>query len=315
MARLPRLKVEDEIGWYHICARVAGRMNWFPFEDPVARRKLLDTLRQYLSVYFCETAGFCLMGNHYHLVVRFLPFRRLSHKVLYEHACVLYQNPEQILRSARQWERFNRRLFDLSSLMNNLQAVYAKWYNRRFQRRGAFWGERYKSVILGHGHSILDTLLYVELNPVRAGLVERPEDWQWNSAALRATQSDQWLIPLEELLIESAHEDAFSTYRAQLYYRGAVITKQTMVGIPERVLRQEQARGFSTRGAYRFRLRFFTEGLFIGTRIQVEDWITDLKRRGCYLRRKNPVVQKVREAVVYTLRKQRRLPLQQYSSY
>ena len=77
MARLPRLKVENEIGWYHLCARVAGWLNWFPFEDGIARQKLLETIRKYLAVYCCDAAAFCLMGNHYHLVVRFLPFRIL----------------------------------------------------------------------------------------------------------------------------------------------------------------------------------------------------------------------------------------------
>ena len=200
MARLPRLKVENEVGWYHLCARVSGWLNWFPFEDRVARQKLLQTIRKYLAVYCCDAAAFCLMGNHYHLIVRFLPFRILSREELYERARLLYRDPDQVLQSQRQWQRFNGRIFDVSEFMRNVQQSYTKWYNRRYRRRGSLWGERFKSAILGGQQSILDALLYVELNPVRSGLVERPEDWQWSSAAVRALSQDDWLVPLEQLI-------------------------------------------------------------------------------------------------------------------
>ena len=148
MARLPRLKVENDVGWYHLCARVAGWLDWLPLEDPLARQQLLRTLRKYLSVYFCQAAAFCLMGNHYHLIVRFSEFRHLTQEELYRRAQQLYADPDQVLRSPRQWQRFHRRLFDVSEFMRNLQQAYAKWYNRHYDRRGSFWGERFKSSIL-----------------------------------------------------------------------------------------------------------------------------------------------------------------------
>jgi REP element-mobilizing transposase RayT len=309
MARLPRLKVENEIGWYHLCARVAGWLNWFPFEDRIARQKLLETIRKYLAVYCCDAAAFCLMGNHYHLVVRFLPFRILPPEELDRRARLLYRDPDQVLRSRRQWQRFNRRIFDVSEFMRNVQQSYTKWYNRRYQRRGALWGERFKSVILGEEASILETLLYVELNPVRAGQVQRPEDWQWSSAALRALSQDDWLIPLEELIPEVPPSQLSAYYRELLYQRGAVATKPGTGTIPLTILRLEEARGFCQPGAYLRRLRFFSDGLFLGSRIQVEDWITELRRRGHYARRKHTIQQKVNEAIFHTLREQRMSPL------
>jgi REP element-mobilizing transposase RayT len=309
MARLPRLKVENEVGWYHLCSRVAGWLNWFPFEDRIARRKLLETIRKYLAVYSCEAAAFCLMGNHYHLLVRFLPFAILSREELYQRARLLYRDPDQVLRSEQQWQRFNRRIFDVSEFMRNIQQSYTKWYNRRYQRRGSLWGERFKSVILGGQTSILETLLYVELNPVRAGLVQRPEDWQWGSAALRSLNQDDWLIPLEELIPELSSRRLSSDYRALLYHRGAVATKAGTGTIPGPILRQEEARGFSRPGAYLRRLRFFSDGLYLGSRIQVEDWITELRRRGHYARRRYTIRQKVDQVSFHTLREQRTIPL------
>jgi len=309
MARLPRLKVENEVGWYHLCARVAGWLNWFPFEDRVARQKLLQTIRKYLAVYSCDAAAFCLMGNHYHLIVRFLPFCILSREELYERACLLYRDPNQVLRSERQWQRFNRRIFDVSEFMRNIQQSYTKWYNRRYRRRGPLWGERFKSALLGEQQSILETLLYVELNPVRAGLVERPEDWQWSSAAMRALSQDEWLIPLEQLIPTISSSGLFADYRALLYHRGAVATKSATGTIPLAVLRMEEACGFSKAGAYLRRLRFFSDGLVLGTQIQIQDWITELRRRGHYARRKHGIRHKVGQATLHTLREQRTIPI------
>jgi len=309
MARLPRLKVENDVGWYHLCARVAGWLDWLPFqEDPLAREQLLRTLRRYLSVYFCQAAGFSLMGNHYHLIVRFLPFRCLSQEELYERAQRLYPNPHRVLRTPKHWQRFQRRLFDVSEFMRNVQQSYAKWYNRHYQRRGSFWGERFQSSLLGDSQSLLEALLYVELNPLRAGLVERPEDWRWSSAHLRMLGDDDWLIPLQELLTDRADpQTLYADYRALLYHRGAVQTKPHTQVIRVDLLEQEMARGFRHRGAYRKRLRFFTAGLVLGSRLQVEDWIRDLRRRGYYLRRKYSIPQPVDETVFYTLREQRQL--------
>jgi REP element-mobilizing transposase RayT len=311
MARLPRLKVEDNIGWYHLCARVAGWLDWFPFEDPLARQQLLRIIRKYLSVYFCQAAGFCLMGNHYHLVVRFAEFRHLSSEQLYTRARKLYPNPDRVLRTPRQWQRFHRRLFDVSEFMRNVQQSYAKWYNRHYHRRGSFWGERFSSSILGDDEALLNALFYVELNPVRARLVERPEQWEWSSASLRVLRQDSWLIPLEELLEDQTDtEQLYADYREILYYRGAIQTNLETGVIREDLLELEQKRGFQRPGAYTRRLQFFTQALVLGSRLQIEDWIRDLRRRGYYLRRKHSIVQKVDQATVYTLREQRNIPSQ-----
>jgi hypothetical protein len=62
--------------------------------------------------------------------------------------------------------------------MRNIQSAFARWYNQTYDRRGRFWGGRFKSVYLQDSNAVLDCMLYVDLNPVRAGLVERPEDWK-----------------------------------------------------------------------------------------------------------------------------------------
>ena len=48
-------------------------------------------------------------------------------------------------------------------------------------RRGYFWGDRFKNVIVENGETLINCLAYIDLNPIRAGLVDRPEPYPWNS--------------------------------------------------------------------------------------------------------------------------------------
>ena len=177
MMRLPGLKMNTASAWYHCYARVNGPLGTFPLEPSASHRKLLEIIRHYVGGYGCQLAGFSIMGNHYHAVVHFEAFRRLSQEELEERARYFYPKPEQTAHWIQpHWKRFNRRLFDVSELMRNIQMGYAKWHNRRFHRRGSFWEGRLKSTLLIDLDAIQECLLYVELNPVRAALVQRPNN-------------------------------------------------------------------------------------------------------------------------------------------
>jgi hypothetical protein len=99
-----------------------------------------------------------------------------------------------------QWERFRQRLFDVSELMRNIQAAFARWYNRTYDRRGRFWADRFKSVYLEKGNAVLDCMLYVELNPVRAGLVERPEEWVGSTSPYGSNEAPRLCSDADSLI-------------------------------------------------------------------------------------------------------------------
>ena len=73
------------------------------------------------------------------------------------------------------------KLSSLSEFMREIKVNFARFYNRRHHRRGYFWGDRYKSVVVENGETLVNCLAYIYLNPLRAGIVERPEDYRWNS--------------------------------------------------------------------------------------------------------------------------------------
>ncbi len=65
--------------------------------------------------------------------------------------------------------------------MKELKQTFTRFYNRRHDRRGYFWGDRFKSLIVEDGETLINCLAYIDLNPVRAGIVERPEEYRWSS--------------------------------------------------------------------------------------------------------------------------------------
>ena len=110
------------------------------------------------------------MGNHHHMIVEFEGERELTRKELRKRARLLYSKTVLDGWLKHKWERFQKRIFDVSEFMRNLQAAFARFYNRTFGRRGRFWADRFKSTLLEDRKDVLDCLLYVDLNPVRAGL-------------------------------------------------------------------------------------------------------------------------------------------------
>ena len=96
------------------------------------------------------------------------------------------------------------KLSSLSEFVREIKVGFARYYNRRHNRRGYFWGDRFKSVIVDQGETLINCLAYIDLNPLRAGLVERPGDYRWNSLGyhLQTQNKDQFLstdFGLEEL--------------------------------------------------------------------------------------------------------------------
>ncbi len=90
----------------------------------------------------------------------------------------------------------------ISELMRSLQSKIARWFNYTHNRRGRFWLDRFKSVLLEDEKAMFDCLLYVELNPVRAGIVERPEDYDGSSLYCREMKEDKWMASITDYKTE-----------------------------------------------------------------------------------------------------------------
>lgn len=306
MARMPRLKVENNEAWYHIHNHAAARQGEYPLDGERCKSKLTSLISFYSKAYFCRVAGFNVMGNHYHLVIHFEAPRPLSDQEKWDRALMLYSGDEDRLNRWHEddWDRFEKRLFNVSEIMRNIQGSFATWYNQTFDRKGRFWGDRFRSTILTDLEAVVQCLMYVDLNPVRAGLIERPEEWNGSSLYLRELggRRSDWLMPLEDIL-GHGRESEYKHYKSRVYYRGAVPTKEGQVAISWDLLKLEQSRGFERPGTLRSRKRFFTRGVVVGDQESVAPYLWHMRSRGFYRRRSGPV--SIDGSPHFSLRKQR----------
>ena len=174
----------------------------------------------------------------------------------------------QLLRSLRL------KLSNLSEFMREIKVGFARFYNRRHHRRGYFWGDRFKSVIVENGETLINCLAYIDLNPLRAGLVERPEQYRWNSLGYHVQTNNQHNFlstdfGLKEFNVKSKKE-RIRRYRRYVYEAGSLNQpeKGKIKVIGERILEKERKREFelSRSDRFRYRTRYFTDSGIIGSK-------------------------------------------------
>jgi len=90
-------------------------------------------------------------------------------------------------------------------------------------------------------------------------------------------------------LFEKTNKRALSEYRSLVYYRGEVPTKEVQAAIPQRIVKEEAARGFEISGVYCKRLRYLVDGLVIGGEGFIRKHLGVLRDVGTYAKRKHPI--------------------------
>lgn len=136
------LRLEFEGALYHVTSR--GDRREPIFDDDEDREAWLTVLTDALDRFHASAYAYCLMGNHYHIVLQ-------THRP------------------------------NLSRLMRHLNGVYTQRYNRRHGKVGHLFQGRFKAVLVDEESYFLEVCRYVELNPLRARMVKRAQDWAWSS--------------------------------------------------------------------------------------------------------------------------------------
>ena len=137
---------------------------------------------------------------------------------------------------------------NLSDYVKEIKQGFSRWYNKRHGRKGFFWGERFKSVLVDNGDTLINCLAYIDLNPVRAGLVARPEDYRWCSLAYHVqTGNKDDFLSLDFGLATFSEGDAktrLHSYRRYVYENGAQPVRKGAPLDPQLVDR-EAKKGFT----------------------------------------------------------------------
>ena len=185
---------------YHVMSRMTdGPALW----DEVEKEALARLLWKMAAFCGLEVLTYCVMGNHFHALVR-VPDREQwlerfagadGEERFFGHLGSLYSKGYVAglraevarLRADGKAEEaelvlaaYRRRFCEVSVWTKEVKERFSKWLNKRRERRGTLWMERFKSVLVQDGVALRTMANYIDLNPVRAGLVADPAEYRWS---------------------------------------------------------------------------------------------------------------------------------------
>lgn len=150
------LRIEYKDAYYHVMNRGAGRRDIFDHDEH--RSMFLELLRECVESYQAQVHAYCLMDNHYHLLI---------------------STPKA----------------NLNRIMRHLNGVYTQRYNRLEKTDGSLFRGRYKAIVVDADAYLLSVSRYIHLNPVSADRVKKAHEYPWSSyrAYIGHDPSPRWL--------------------------------------------------------------------------------------------------------------------------
>ena len=151
MSRPLRIQYPD--AWYHVMNR--GRRGEKVFTNKKDYLSFIELLEELTEVFHVNVAAYCLMSNHYHLLV---------------------QTPDA----------------NISRSIRHLNGVYTQRYNRRHGCDGQLFRGRYKSILVESDSYALELVRYIHRNPMDAGLVDNLQKYQWSTHKIYLSDAKKW---------------------------------------------------------------------------------------------------------------------------
>ena len=268
--RQPRLKPDYQDTWHHAYNRIAGCPGDFPFGPP-EKEMFVRILQKLSRLYTVRVLAYQVMSNHFHLLLQApadLPSPEETCRRYAEfHAGKRVLDPESQLCAL-----WSQRLRDVSWFMGHLERLFTVWFNRTRPvcRRGALWAGRFKNTVLENGMAVWDCWKYIEMNPVRAGMVKNPADYRFCSFGVWVQRGkhpfhdtlEKRLFPVLQGLLGVGSTAEVRRMLSQEFARHRAEGEEAreVAGRPMR---------FSTQ-AHR-RVRYWVDGLVIGSELFVRE--------------------------------------------
>ncbi|MGJ8698010.1 MAG: transposase [Verrucomicrobiaceae bacterium] len=294
---------------YHVLSRVVDRRFVLGDEEREHFKMLMRMQENFTG---CRILSYCIMSNHFHILLEVPPTppEALSDRDLLKRLDSLYSptfvnDVARDLTKARESgddaraleirQPFLSRMHDLSQFMKNLLQRFSSWFNRMNGRKGTLWEDRFTSVIVESGTATRTIAAYIDLNPVRAGMVNDPADYRWSSygeavsggkkaraGLVRALRAADWSKNLSRswaqgglskeyrsLLLQAAVE----TFRQQPDGQTVKVRKgMTKERIEKELTRLESSKSdLAISKAVSCHIRYFAAGAIIGSKTFVND--------------------------------------------
>jgi len=315
---------------YHCISRAVNRE--FVFGD-VEREQQRMYMRMYENFSGNRILSYCFMSNHFHILLEVTRMAAcgLSDAELLsrlgaihnaaqvdEVAAELAEARKKILAgeadeslAAAIHARFTYRMHNLSEFMKSFTQRYTQWHNRTRQRCGHLWEDRFKSVIVEDGVACKTMAAYIDLNPVRAGIVKDPADYRWSSygeavgggtkgngkkarsglvRAMRAHQgvgadADLWAHDVSREYRRILLAGAVEKQESRVARGGGTEVRRTRKGMSAEQAQQETERlekkleEIPYGRMLRYRVRYFTDGVVIGSKEFVNEAFARARER------------------------------------
>lgn len=195
MPRIARVVIPE---WpYHIVQR--GNNKQLVFFDDEDRRKYLQLVKLYCEKWKSQILAYSLMPNHVHLLL--VPKEEGS----------------------------------LAKTMQGIGLCYTQRINRKYNRSGRFWESRYHSCVVDKDKYLCTVIRYIERNSVRAGLVNKPEEYEWSSARAHLLGAEDPLVNPADLLVYGDYDIPKLQYLIEMSEKSKEmneIKKATRKGLP-----------------------------------------------------------------------------------
>jgi len=312
---------EDGSFCYHVMSRTCGGMKWFGDEEKEGFRKVMRRMARFSGV---QVLTYAVMDNHFHILARVPSRKRFLKRFedekcdyegagedrLLEHLLILYSTTyvAQVRREIASMrergmeadvqkflEKYKQRFCNLSLFVKEVKERFSRWYNKKHERRGTLWMDRFKSVLVEDGLALRTMSAYIDLNAVRAGIVEDPKDYRWCGYAEAVAGSkrarrglcqvmkmpqDSWS---DTAVNQSGQRGSGSWYRCWLMTDGEEVEVdkanenhkiKAKVGIAKETVKKALAKGgvLTPPELLRCKIRYFTEGIVIGCKGFVDEW-------------------------------------------
>jgi len=292
---------------YHVISRFVDRQ--FAMGDEASKRIFLQIMVSQAAFTGVEILTYCIMSNHFHILLRVPERPTLSEKEILrrlgyiwkekkvENLKETFANMREISVEGdalveRELDRFRRRMFDLSEFMKDVKQRFSSWFNHTNGRKGTLFEERFKSVIVQDGQALRMMAAYIDLNPVRAGIVDDPAKYYWCGYARASGGNTACRQGLRTIMTDprdtraaSAHpwETVSKRYRLWLFERGRETQHRDGRHKKRGVSRDQWIDSRKAEGAIpiatllRCKIRNMTESMIYGDQQFVEQTIDEVR--------------------------------------
>ena len=292
--RKRRIKLTQRQACYHLCSRTVDRDFKFRPED---RTRICDILLKVAGFSCVKILNYAVLSNHFHILA-LVPVRpkKFSEKFirdkiekLYEGKALadLYERWEQARENGmeelvqRELRAFSLRMFDVSEFMKTFKQRVTADFNKRHRRGGTLWEGRFKSVLVEddpYGLALRSISAYIDLNPVRAGLVDNPARYRFSAYGKACAGNKEARVNLMKVLPSNGKNNwsAFQkTYRNLLYKAEEGKRGKTAANRLERAM----AASLTLPEILRHSVRYFTDGYILGSKEFVNEMFSAYRDR------------------------------------